>query len=960
MANQKLNATITIGGAIDASLGRAVGAVNSRLGAIGQGIVGKGFAQSQARIGDALARTDAQLASARGQVLDIVGAYYALQGAIGAPVRAAMQFESAMADVTKVVAFDGAADLASFEAGLLEITKRVPLAVDGLAQIAAAAGQAGIAKEDILAFTESAALIGTAFDISADEAGTAMSKLMTGLDLTLGEAILLTDAINHLSNSQASSAAEVLDVVRRTGAMGKQYGFTAEQVAGLGSAMIASGAQSDVAATSFLNMGRALTRGASATKRQQQAYKTLGLDATKVAADMQRDATGTTMQVMEALAALPAEMRASMISDLFGDEARALGPLLGNLDLVRESLGMVADEAAYSGSAMREAASRSKTFENRLKLFNNALSRVSIRLGEALIPALTTLIETVEPLIDRFAEWVAVNPDLVAAIATGTAGLIAFKGALVGLRFVGLLGKSGALNLLALGMGTVGRAGAHLWGAARASVALQTALGAMEGGKALGTMGTIGTALRGMVLAVPGIGMLGSGLAAIGAAIAGISAPVWATFAAIAAAVAAAGFAIYKYWDRISAIFTGVSGRIGEELAPALEYLAPVIEKLSPAFDLLKMAINPIGSAIQYVSDNFGDLMGWLGQFSGWFSQENLDPAAAAEWETWGRGLADGLINGIKAPLVKLESLKQEMLTLGKDIVGSLWDGMQAKFGEFIEYVKSIPGQIIEAFGKIDLTSAISMPNIGGWFSGAEDAPAPANVPHAAVGGLFRPGPLVVGERGPELRFESRAGFIATNRQYERLRRASESISRARSEDSRIGAPDDGDTDLAVAGMFRDGPTVFRDRVQRLGHDGSNADSQQYDWAVGAAQPIDLAAKTGGHLGMPRGDDRDTGRSVAGMFRPSPVVVGERVQRWDRNERKAEGQQHDRAIGAAESINLAATTVGRSAAAQAGHISIGGITIHGPQGANPSQIADEVMRRLKAATRGALYDGARA
>lgn len=255
---------------------------------------------------------------------------------------------------------------------------------------------------------------------------------------------------------------------------------------------------------------------------------------------------------------------------------------------------------------------------------------------------------------------------------------------------------------------------------------------------------------------------------------------------------------------------------------------------LTPAFDLLQMAINPLGSAVQYISDNFGRLMDWLGQFSGWFEQETLDPAAAAEWEAWGRGLADGVISGIKYPFQQLESLKQEMLTLGAGIVQSLWDGMKAKFGEFIEFVKGIPGQIIDAIGKIDLTSAISWPKMPTWLGGEPDTPAPASLDHRAVGGAFAPGPMIVGERGPELRFEDRAGFIATHRQYHNLR------------------------------------------------------------------------------------------------------------------------------GAAETINRAASSGLRVAAPQGGPVSVGGITIHAPPGTSPSQIADEVMRRLKAATRGALYDGAHA
>lgn len=51
-----------------------------------------------------------------------------------------------------------------------------------------------------------------------------------------------------------------------------------------------------------------------------------------------------------------------------------------------------------------------------------------------------------------------------------------------------------------------------------------------------------------------------------------------------------------------------------------------------------------------------------------------------------------------------------------------------------------------------------------------------ADVPRHAVGGSFRKGPIIVGERGPELRFESRAGFIATNRQMQGLASAADRL----------------------------------------------------------------------------------------------------------------------------------------------------------------------------------------
>lgn len=406
------------------------------------------------RLASSQLRAQAAYDRTRGAVLDSVAAYYTLSAAIGAPVRSAMKFESAMADVKKVVDFTDDVDLKGFEMGLLDMSKRIPVAVDGLAAIAAAAGQAGIAKGDILAFTEAAAKLGVAFDISADEAGLATAKLMTGLGLTLPEVLSLTDAMNHLSNAQASSAAEVLDVVRRVGALGKQYGFAAEDVAAFGSAMVASGAQSDVAATSFVNMGRALTRGASATKRQRAAYKTLGMDAEKVSKSMQENAVATTASVLEAIAKLPAEMQAAVSSDLFGDEARALGPLLTNLSLLRQSLGLVADESAYAGSVTKEFAARSATFQNRMQLFNNSLERLKVTIGNALLPALTALMDNIEPIIDRIAEWTAAHPDLTGNIMATVGAAVALKGALAVLRAVGLtglVGRAGSLALAAAG-----------------------------------------------------------------------------------------------------------------------------------------------------------------------------------------------------------------------------------------------------------------------------------------------------------------------------------------------------------------------------------------------------------------------------------------------------------------------------------------------------------------------------
>lgn len=469
------------------------------------------------KLNRAIKQNNRALAQTRGQLLDAVAGFYTLKAAISAPVGAAMDFESAMADVRKVVDFPTPEALLAFKRELVDLSKEIPITVAGLTEIAAAAGQAGIAGEDLTKFTEAAAKIGTAFDISADEAGSALAKLMTGLGLTIDEAISLSDAMNHLSNSQASSAAEILDVVRRVGATAKQYGFTAEQVSAFASAMIAAGAESEVAATSFRNMGMYLTRGASATKRQSSAMKQLGLDTVEVAKRMQEDAVGTTIDVLKRIAALPKELQASVSSDIFGNEARALGPLLTNIGLLEESLGMVADKATYAGSAFKEFENRNATFGSKLQRFRNVMEALMITIGDALIPVLSDLIEKIAPVVEAFARFVENNQQLVAGLMIAVGGLIAFRSAVIGLKFIGLLGKGGALQLMATGLKAIGGAGWIARGGLRVFA---------------GGFGLVATALRAVVALM-------------------IANPIGVAVAAIAGAA----YLIYKNWDTVAPYF---------------------------------------------------------------------------------------------------------------------------------------------------------------------------------------------------------------------------------------------------------------------------------------------------------------------------------------------------------------------------------------------------------------------
>ena len=91
------------------------------------------------------------------------------------PIYEAIKFESSMADIRKVVDFDSPKQFKQMGTDILNLSKAIPMAANGLADIIASGGQAGIEKEQLLGFAETAAKMGIAFDITAKEAGDNMA-----------------------------------------------------------------------------------------------------------------------------------------------------------------------------------------------------------------------------------------------------------------------------------------------------------------------------------------------------------------------------------------------------------------------------------------------------------------------------------------------------------------------------------------------------------------------------------------------------------------------------------------------------------------------------------------------------------------------------------------------------------------------------------------------------------------
>lgn len=352
-------------------------------------------------------------------------------------VKDAMAYEEVMADIRKIVDFDTPEQFKQMGQDIREMSLTLPMAAKDIGAIVAAGGQTGIPKEDLKQFAEDVIKMGIAFDTSAEEAGSTMVTWRTALNLTQKEVVALSDKINLLSNTQNAKAKDISDVVTRMGTLAATSGVSADKLAALSSTIIATGTNTDQAATGIKNFMLTLTSGKAATANQQKALQQLGFTSTKIAKRMQKDAQGTIMSILESLGKVSKERQSAALTVLFGQESvAAISPLLNNMELLKENFKRVGDSSLYAGSMQKEYESRSNTTANKLQLFNNALTNVSLAIGDALLPVVTELLTQMQPLIVSFGDFIQKHPELVKMVTMAVVGFIGLRVACAGVNFI--------------------------------------------------------------------------------------------------------------------------------------------------------------------------------------------------------------------------------------------------------------------------------------------------------------------------------------------------------------------------------------------------------------------------------------------------------------------------------------------------------------------------------------------
>lgn len=387
-------------------------------------------------------------------------------------VRSAINWESAWAGVTKTV--DGTGEeMAQLEGDLRSLARTLPATHQEIAAVAEAAGQLGVAREDVAAFTRTMIDLSETTNLTADEAATSIAQLMNIMQTAPENVGRLGATLVALGNDGASTEREIVQMAQRIAGAGALVGATEGEVLGLANALASMGVTAElgggVASRILQDLYSAVATGGETLEGFAKIAGTTAEDFAKSFRDDPVRALDSFAKGLNGVEASGGNV-VQTLSDLgfrSTEEQRVLLQLKNSGDLLAKSLDLQADAWDRNSDLTEEAQKRYETTAAKLQILSNKANDAAITYGSAFLPAISNVTEAIGGMLDAYSDLpegvqqqIAILTALAAVVAlAGGAFLLAvpkiveFGVALSALRDSQLPGVARAAGIVTTGIG---------------------------------------------------------------------------------------------------------------------------------------------------------------------------------------------------------------------------------------------------------------------------------------------------------------------------------------------------------------------------------------------------------------------------------------------------------------------------------------------------------------------------
>ncbi|MCP4541404.1 MAG: phage tail tape measure protein [Chloroflexi bacterium] len=378
--------------------------------------VGRAGDKSIKRIGTASGKTSSKLATltARASTLRTsMSALYAVVAAAGTAggmreiVKLYADFEAGLIGVGKTANLSGD-KLASLGKDIDTLSKRIPVTTDELLAIAQSAGQLGVkGSSNILKFTETIAKLGSASDLSGDEAAMALARILNVTGEAMDTVDVLASVIVALGNDSAATESQIVTMATEVARSTSDFGVSSAQVSALAAALVSVGVQAESGGSS---VGRVMRMMDDAVRNGGDSMdvlsKIIGKTGSEIKTLFQQDAMAAFALFIDGL---------KRIKDAGGSTAESLDalgladqrllktiPVLANrADLLTRALALAGSETANATALNVEAAKAFAALNSQAELMWNNVTSLARSFGADLAPSVIAIIKGLGDLANQ-------------------------------------------------------------------------------------------------------------------------------------------------------------------------------------------------------------------------------------------------------------------------------------------------------------------------------------------------------------------------------------------------------------------------------------------------------------------------------------------------------------------------------------------------------------------------------
>lgn len=318
-------------------------------------------------------------------------------------IKSAMDYETAFTGVRKTV--EGTPEqLEEINKQLKEMSLTTPVSASGLADIAAAGGQLGVATPNIVKFTKTMADLSVATNLGGEEGASVLAKFVNVSGDDMNNIDRIGSSIVALGNNTATTEADIAEMALRMAKFGNTVGMNSNQVLGYSAALSSMGIEAQAGGSAIGRVWMDIQKAVSGGGQDLKEYaKMAGMSAKDFKKAWGTDSSGAFNSIIKGL---------SQSKDLIGSleklgvkntlDVTSVLALANNYELLGKCLNLSSTAYEENTALANEANTAYGTTANQIQLAKNAVTNAAMSLGEQMLPAVTKGANKVSSLAKGF------------------------------------------------------------------------------------------------------------------------------------------------------------------------------------------------------------------------------------------------------------------------------------------------------------------------------------------------------------------------------------------------------------------------------------------------------------------------------------------------------------------------------------------------------------------------------